>query len=152
MVERYFEELRERLGGFEPGRSTTATPDEMEPPHGAFLVMYEDGVPVGCGGVKRCDADTGEIKRMYVARAARGRGHGRRILEALERAAADLGRRRLVLDTAAPLTEARGLYEAAGYRPIPAYNENPYAAFWYAKELATGAGEAESARVAILLR
>ena len=76
-----------------------------------------------------------EIKRMFVEPAARGRGHGRRVLEALEAAAAELGYRRLRLDTAQSMTTAIALYRGAGYRDIPDYNGNSYASFWGEKVL-----------------
>ena len=131
----YLDELRERLGAFDPARSVSAEPTEMAPPGGVFLVMYEDARPIACGGVKTLSPGVAEIKRMFVAPAARGRGHGRRLLAALEEAAASLGLRRIVLDTAAPLAEAARLYQAAGYREIPPYNDNPYAARWFEKTL-----------------
>jgi ribosomal protein S18 acetylase RimI-like enzyme len=49
--------------------------------------------------------------------------------------AADLGYRRVRLDTAQSMTTAMALYESAGYRPIPDYNGNTYASFWGEKEL-----------------
>ena len=38
----------------------------MTPPDGVFLVAYERGLPVACGGLKRLDDQTAEIKRMCV--------------------------------------------------------------------------------------
>jgi GNAT superfamily N-acetyltransferase len=131
----YFDELSARLGGFDPARSVGAAPEEMTPPNGAFLVLYENGTPVACGGIKSLGPEVGEIKRMFVSAAARGRGHGRRLLAELEEAARSLGYRRVVLDTAAPLEEAAALYASAGYREIEPYNENFYAARWFGKEL-----------------
>jgi GNAT superfamily N-acetyltransferase len=71
---------------------------------------------------------------------ARSRGLARALLAALEAAARDLGYERVRLDTGARQPHARALYEAEGYRSIPDYNGNPYAAFWAEKRLA-GAGE-----------
>ncbi|MBB5155313.1 hypothetical protein [Saccharopolyspora phatthalungensis] len=42
---------------------------------------------------------------------------------------------RIRLDTAAELHEARALSASAGYREIPAYNDNQYAKHWYEKAL-----------------
>src|SRR5262249_15025577 len=84
LIDRYVAELRARLGGFEPERSVSAEPEEMAPPLGAFLVVYVDGVAIACGGLKRHATNVGEIKRMFVADEARGRGHGRALLGALE--------------------------------------------------------------------
>ena len=131
----YFDELGVRLGGFDPARSVSANPEEMTPPHGVFLVLYEDGAPVACGGIKALGPDVGEIKRMFVVAGARGRGHGRRLLADLEDAARSLGFLRVVLDTALPLEEAAAMYISAGYREIAPYNQNAYAARWFDKEL-----------------
>ncbi len=109
-------------------------PPGLEPPTGAALVLWAEGRPVGCGGVRWLSEDVGEIKRMYVRPPARRRGHGRRLLGELEETARALGYRRLRLDTGARL-EARALFESAGYLSIPDYNGNALAAFWFEKEL-----------------
>jgi GNAT superfamily N-acetyltransferase len=123
---------------YEPGfadRSPSATQADFSPPHGRFLVLYDGDRPVACGGLKRSTPDVAEIKRMYVAPEARGRGFSRRLLAALEGAARELGYRKVRLDTGAYQPLAQGLYERAGYRPVPRYNDNPYAVFWGEKEL-----------------
>lgn len=130
----YLAEIARRLGGFDPARSVSADPEEMTPPRGVFLVLYEGERAVACGGVKTLSDGVAEIKRMFVSPDARGRGHGRRILAALEAEARALGHRRIVLDTAAPLAEAEALYVSAGYRRVAPYNDNPYATAWFAKD------------------
>ena len=47
--------------------------------------------PVACGAIKAYDATTMEVKRMYTADAARGRGLAGRVLTALEEWARELG-------------------------------------------------------------
>jgi len=131
----YFEELRERLGEFDEARSVSASVEEMAPPAGVFLLLYDGQRPMACGGLKGLDEDTGEIKRMFVAREARRRGLGRRVLEALEHEASQRGWRRVVLDTASPLVEASSLYLSSGYRQVEPYNHNVYAARWFQKDL-----------------
>jgi GNAT superfamily N-acetyltransferase len=91
------------------------------PPDGVFLVVRDEGRAVGCGGVCRFDETRGELKRMYVVREARGRGLGRLLLVALEDEARRLGYRGIVLETGDRQPEALGLYESAGYEPIPCY-------------------------------
>jgi GNAT superfamily N-acetyltransferase len=127
--------VAEGFGPPTPDRTSTVTPQEMVPPTGAFVVIREDGRAVAGGGVRRLEDGVCEIKRMFVVPEARGRGHGRRVLQALERAAADLGYRRARLDTALSMTTAMTLYESAGYRAIPDYNGNRYASFWGEKDL-----------------
>ena len=95
--------------------------DHLAPPHGVFVVAWFDGVAVGCGGIRRYDDSTGEIKRMYVAPDLRRRGISRVVLEALEARAVAIGYTRLVLETGTRQPEAIALYESAGYEPIEPY-------------------------------
>jgi len=99
------------------------TPELVRAPHGAFLVAWRDGEPVGCGAVKPHDpeARVGEVKRMYTAPSARRQGVSRLLLAELERRARDLGYRRLQLETGTAQPEALALYEAAGWRRITPY-------------------------------
>lgn len=112
-----------------------ATPDEMVPPDGDFLVVREGGRDVGCGGIKRIDAESCEIKRMYVVPEARGRGLSTALLAALEERARELGYAIARLDTADRQPAALPLYEGAGYRRIPPYNDNDLATYWFEKEI-----------------
>ena len=72
---------------------------------------------------------------MFVVARARGGGVGRRLLAELEAECRRLGYGRVRLDTGPEQPAARALYEGAGYRPIPDYNANPYAAHWFEKRL-----------------
>jgi DNA-binding MarR family transcriptional regulator/GNAT superfamily N-acetyltransferase len=130
----YLREIDARFdGGFDPSRGPTAEPDELVPPKGAFLLASLDDEAVGCGAVKVIAPRVGEIKRMWVAPAARGLGIAQRLLDALEAQAAAMGLSTLRLDTQRSLVEARALYERNGYRRIPRYNDNPYADYWFEK-------------------
>lgn len=136
-VESYFAELDRRFpGGFDAGDAGAgADPEALRPPAGRFIVVGVDGRVAGCGGVQRLDAETAEIKRMWVASGHRGHGLGRRLLARLEDAARELGCSRVVLDTNATLREAISLYESAGYTAVERYNDNPYAERFFAKHL-----------------
>src|SRR3954447_15988173 len=132
----------ERAAGFPtPGGYRPASPDPavFAPPEGPFLLLVEDGEPLGCGGLRSLDpADEGrrmEVKHLYVVPAARGRGLGRALLSELERIARERGASSLVLDTNRSLEAAGGLYRTRGFRPIPPYNDNPNATDWYGKPL-----------------
>ena len=117
------------------GLGTGAPPSDFAPPSGAFLVIYAGGKPVAGGGIKRDDDGVAEIKRMYVAPAARRQGLGRRLLEELEAKAREMGYARIRLDTGARQPHARAMYERAGYHPIENYNGNAQASFWGEKIL-----------------
>ena len=127
----YFDELRHRLGAFDP-----PTPDELraDAARGVVLIVYEAGEAVASGSLRRLDSETAEVKRMFVLPEARGRGHGRKLLRALEDAARAMGCGSVVLDTARVLEEAAKLYLAEGYVEVAPYNANPHAARWFRKE------------------
>ena len=127
----------ETLYELEPGSGLglSAPPSDFSPPGGAFVVVYVDGKPVAGGGIKQDEDGVAEIKRMYVAPEARGRGLGRRLLEALEETARELGYARIRLDTGPRQPLAQAMYERSGYHPIENYNGNPQAAFWGEKVL-----------------
>jgi len=97
--------------------------EEVADGRGAFLVVYRAGAPVGCGAVRVLDAETAELKRMYVSPTVRGMGLGRRLVAALEAEARAVGVRRLVLETGVRQTAALALYRATGFHPIPLYGE-----------------------------
>jgi len=96
---------------------------EVQAGRGAFLVAYRDGEPVGCGALRKLDATTAELKRMYVAPAARRLGVSKRILDALEAEARTLGVARLVLETGVRQPEALGLYAGAGFTPAAKFGD-----------------------------
>jgi GNAT superfamily N-acetyltransferase len=135
LVAAYFDELARALGEFDPRRSISAEPEDMLPPAGTFLILLDGERPIACGGLKTHVPGVGEIKRMFVVPEARGRHLGLALLNELECEARVLGMNRLVLDTAAPLAAAAALYESAGYGEVEPFNDNPYAARWFAKEL-----------------
>jgi DNA-binding MarR family transcriptional regulator/GNAT superfamily N-acetyltransferase len=133
-LQAYFDELSQRFErSFDPALGPSADPESLVPPAGLFLVARLDGTPVGCGAIKIMNAGFGEIKRMWVAPAARGLGIAQRLLEALEEYAASTGLDVLRLDTNRNLTEARALYAHNGFVEIAAYNDNPYAHHWFEK-------------------
>jgi GNAT superfamily N-acetyltransferase len=117
-------------------RVTRPDPTAFTPPAGVFLLASDEVGPAGCGGIRLLDAERAEVKHLYLRERARGTGSGRRLLADLERQAVVLGARVAVLDTNASLVAAQGLYRSSGYHEIPAYNDNPNATHWFAKDLA----------------
>ncbi|RJK92775.1 GNAT family N-acetyltransferase [Vallicoccus soli] len=100
---------------------TPVDPAEFAPPRGTFLVAWDGDEPVGCGGWRIVEPGLGEIKRMYVVAAHRGRGLSRIVLAALEDAARAAGLTRLRLETGDQQPEALRLYGTSGYAPIPRF-------------------------------
>ena len=135
-VRAYVDELGRRFDtGFEPARSLPAADQEMIPPAGVFLVATLHSEAVGCGGLKFHDGAPAEVKRMWVAPAARGLGLGRRLLSELESHAAAWGVTVLRLETNGALAEAISLYRSSGYREVAAFSDEPYAHHWFEKTL-----------------
>lgn len=119
---------------------TTTFPDPatFTPPAGVFLlVVDDDGVGQGCGGIRRiADGPTGvryEVKHLYLRPTTRGRGWGRVLLEGLEERARGWGAAEFVLDTHHSLEAAAGLYASSGFEPIERFNDNPNATVWLRK-------------------
>jgi putative acetyltransferase len=98
-------------------------PEHLAPGLGTVLVARIDGRAVGCGAIRRLDAETAEVKRMYVEPALRGQGIAKEILNRLEAEGKAFGARRLVLETGIHQAEAIGLYRVAGYREIDCWGE-----------------------------
>ncbi len=92
-------------------------------PRGAFLVAYDDDVPVACGGICPIGAlpGTAEVKRMYTVPSFRRRGIGVRILRSLEVEARAFGYRAMALETGTVMHWAVALYQGEGYSQIPLY-------------------------------
>jgi GNAT superfamily N-acetyltransferase len=134
-LRRYLAEIAARIPQGNTGPADADAVDDYRPPAGVFLVVRDGDTVVGCGAVRRLEADVGELKRMWIDPAARGRGLGRRLLAALEAAGRELGYDRLRLDTHEVLVEAIALYEAAGYRRIGRYHDHPDPTHFYEKLL-----------------
>ena len=113
----------------------SARPEDFAGDYGRFLVVRHRGQPVACGGVKRLDDRTGEIKRLYVVPEYRGRGIGRELLESLESVARRFGWEAVRLDTGDNQEAALKLFTSSGYVAIDDYNANPYARYWFEKSL-----------------
>lgn len=98
---------------------------EYSAPDGAFLLALEQETCLGCVGVRRFGPGDGEIKRLYVVPAARGRGIGLMLARAIVAEARRLGYARALLDTLSFMQEAQSLYASLGFRRIAAYRFNP---------------------------
>jgi GNAT superfamily N-acetyltransferase len=133
LLDSAFEELVARYGA--EGRSQVKD--------GArYLAVLDNGRAVGCGAVQAFGADSehpgdGELKRMYVLPAARGRGLARVLLAGLEDLARAAGHPVLRLATGERQPEAIALYESSGYArtaPWGKYVDQPET-LCYVKEL-----------------
>ena len=123
-------------------------PLDFEPPNGSFFVGSLDETPVATGAWRRSGIDvlgtdrTAELKRMYVAPAARGRGLARAVLRHLEENASAAGFEALVLETGLKQPEAIALYESSGYVRVSGfghYRDSPLSRCFARRLIADGA-------------
>ena len=87
------------------------------------VVCYDDTKPIACGAFKAYDADTVEIKRMFVVPELRGHGLGGKVLKELELWALEEGFAACVLETGKKQPEAIALYTRSGYNITPNYGQ-----------------------------
>jgi GNAT superfamily N-acetyltransferase len=136
LFDEYMELVRERAGrDMRDAEHIFATAEAFDGPGSAWLVVYDAGQPVACGGLRPLGPDTGEIKRMFVSAAARRRGHARRLLGALETISHDAGHTRIRLLTTELLPEALALYRSAGYTIASSHIEDGHTDYWLEKDL-----------------
>lgn len=132
----YYAELGRRFEqGFDVSLSRDPDAKDMRRPRGTFIVAISDTLPIGCVGLKGTDHGYAEVKRLWVAPAARGLRLGRRLMDTVESAARELGIALLRLDTNSALPEAGQLYRTTGWREISRYNDDPYPDLFFEKRL-----------------
>ena len=125
MFREYSELVAEALcfQGFD--RELESLPGAYAPPSGALLIARDGAAAAGCVALRRIDERTGEMKRMYVREAWRGKGLGRRHALAVIAEAKRRGPARLVLDTLPKLGAAIALYRDLGFHESGPYLERP---------------------------
>ncbi len=97
-----------------------------------FFVARAEGQAIGCAAVVLGADGSGELKRMIVLPAARGRGAGHRLMERIEAAAIAERLHVLLLETGPHNREAIALYRRHGYAerdPFGAYEAGPHSLF-----------------------
>ncbi len=122
---------REEVLGAEAGYPN----GDLVAPTGIPLLAWQGVSVLGCAGMRVRPDAIGEVTRVFVESAARGRGLGRLLMAELERNSLEMGIRTLRLDTRTDLIEARGLYVSPGFVEGEAHNADPYANHWFRKEL-----------------
>ena len=126
-----FEEYQREIGvdlcfqGF--AAELASLPRPYAPPDGRLVLALRDVEVAGCAALRALEDGVGELKRLYVRPAFRGRGIGRRLVTMLLADAREIGYRAVRLDTLATMSAARALYEDLGFREVPPYTANPLA-------------------------
>jgi ribosomal protein S18 acetylase RimI-like enzyme len=107
-------------------------PGKYAPPEGALLLATAGGEAAGTVALRKLDATTCEMKRLYVKpafrgqRTADGQSIGRALAEDIVAIGRDRGYRRLRLDTiGGKMRQALSLYRSMGFVEIPPYYASP---------------------------
>lgn len=87
------------------------------------LVCYDGETAVACGGFKEYDAETAEIKRMFVLPDQRGKGIAQHLLTEIESWAKECGYPNYILETSPKLESAVAMYKKSGYQLIPNFGQ-----------------------------
>jgi putative acetyltransferase len=108
--------------------------DGLRQPGITFWSVLDDGVPVGCGAVKRLDATHAELKSMRTAPRRQRSGIASMLLEHMLAEARRMGFARLSLETGTDefFLPARRLYEKFGFdycEPFGDYRPGPHNTF-----------------------
>jgi ribosomal protein S18 acetylase RimI-like enzyme len=135
LLTNYLAEIAGHIPGFDPAAASPPDPSDFDPPEGVFLLGFADDVAVAIGGVRRFAPGVAEIRRMWVAPEARGRGYARELLAELETAARVAGYSEVLLDTHGSLDAALALYRSSGYIERSRYNDNSFAQHFFTKRL-----------------
>ena len=107
-------------------------PGKYAGPSGRLLLAHVDEAPAGCGAIRQLEPAVCEMKRLFVKPEFRGCGLGRKLAERLICDACEMGYSTMQLDTVAEkMGNAVRLYQALGFREIPAYYPNARAGTLY---------------------
>ncbi|NVO26701.1 GNAT family N-acetyltransferase [Donghicola sp. C2-DW-16] len=120
----------------------------MKHPHGRFVVARPWEIPLGCVDIKGRGGTLAEVKRMWVAPAARGLGLTRRLMTRAEDAVRELGIDTLRLDTNSTLIEVVRLYHSTGWTEIERFNDDPYPDLFFEKRLCSDGARKQRLRAA----
>src|SRR5438445_539894 len=106
-------------------RELATLPGEYAPPAGRLFLALDASGSAGCVALRPLDADTAEMKRLYVRPAHRGLGLGRALASAAIAAARQSGRSRVVLDTLPSMDAAIVLYRSLDFKEVAPYLAAP---------------------------
>ncbi len=105
----------------EKDRATLGDPQAHILDHGGqiyFAIATESGQTVGCCALQPIGEAAYEVAKMAVLENLRGKGIGRKLLQAVIEAARALGARRLYIETNHKLENAIALYRSEGFEHL----------------------------------
>ena len=106
-------------------QEVASLPGEYAPPAGRLFLARKDGEPAGCVAMRRLDASTGEMKRLYVRAPYRRDRLGRALAKLVIASAREQRYQRIVLDSLPKMHEAMQLYRSLGFVERGPYSDAP---------------------------
>jgi len=107
-------------------------PGDYAAPEGRLFLAEYDGQVAGCAALHKSEPQVGEMKRLYLRPAFRGKGLGRVLAEKIIAEARAIGYCKLRLDTVEPaMKDAVAMYRRMGFREVAPYRANPMAGTLY---------------------
>lgn len=103
-------------------------PGPYQPPSGLLLLAKFEDHYCGCLALRPISKTTGEVMRMYVQPAMRGKGIAEMLMRQLLVDAKNIGYQEVYLDSLKRFTSAHKLYEKLGFIYCPPYDPNTTAA------------------------
>jgi N-acetylglutamate synthase-like GNAT family acetyltransferase len=92
-------------------------------PNGVYYLLELDGAIIGMGALHKLREKAGEIKRMYIRPAYRGKGYGKALMQQLLHKAKEFGYHTVYLDSGGFMTTAHSLYRSCGFIECKEYPE-----------------------------
>jgi len=106
-------------------KEVASLPGEYAAPAGRLFLARKGSEPAGCVAMRRLDASTGEMKRLYVRAPYRRERLGRTLAKLTIASAREQRYRRLCLDTLPKMHEAMKLYRSLGFVERGPYSDDP---------------------------
>lgn len=115
-VDLCFQGFQEELAGM---------PGKYAEPKGCVLLAFDGATALGCVALRPLGERDGEMKRLYVRVAARGKNLGTMLVKQVCDEARAAGYARICLDTLPAMGAAQKIYAEMGFGEIEAYVFNP---------------------------
>jgi ribosomal protein S18 acetylase RimI-like enzyme len=106
-------------------------PGKYLPPDGRLYAAFVGNKLAGSVALRRHDASSAEMKRLYLRPEFHGLGLGKRMAQHIVEDARQAGYARILLDTLPSMHAAQSMYEKLGFVETEAYVFNPVAGVRY---------------------